>query len=106
MIQYWMKILPFAPSFAKMNCSQPLQTEGSAEPMQTELVKKFVLSWSVYALVMSLPVLLIFPLSVMPAETLSNEPMAVEIVPLGACGDTSLPLPTVIGLGPCFGNCG
>jgi hypothetical protein len=64
--------------------------------MQTELVKKFVLSWAYYV-VDGVARVVIF-LSLMPLETLSNDPMAVEMLPLARLRRTSLPLPTVIGL--------
>src|SRR6266545_3776977 len=46
------------------------------------------------------------PLSLVTLTTLSNEPIAVEMNPLGTCAATSSPLPTTRGRAPCLGGCG
>ncbi|GAB1642122.1 hypothetical protein KRMM14A1259_25450 [Krasilnikovia sp. MM14-A1259] len=46
------------------------------------------------------------PLSLVTLTTLSNEPIAVEMNPVGTCAAMSLPLPTTRGRGPRWGGCG
>src|SRR5690349_956479 len=97
---------PAEPSFSKTNCCQPKHA-GLGEPAQAVLLKKLVLSWSVYALATAGPVLPIGPLSlVTPVVPMSKEPIAVDMNPVGTWGATSLPLPTINGRGPRRGGCG
>src|SRR5436190_2231861 len=101
-----MNATPLAPSFEKMNCSHAWQRPGEPEPAQAGLpLKKFVLSCNEYEFATIGPAPPFCPVS---DDTLaaSNEPVALEIEPLGAWAETSLPLPTIIGLGPAFGACG
>ena len=46
------------------------------------------------------------PLSLVTPVTLSKEPVAWEMKPVGTWGATSLPLPTTSGRGPRRGGCG
>jgi hypothetical protein len=65
------------PSFSKTNCCQPLHDML----LHTDIVKVFVLSWSVKALGVVSPVFGSVPVSIIPGVTLVNEPSAVEIKP-------------------------
>src|SRR3954469_15078369 len=105
MIQYWMNDRPEVPSLAKMNCSQPLQF-GSVEPAQAVLVKKSVLSCNEYASGAGAPTPLGGLLTLVTPDTLSKEPVALKMLPLGALAERSSPLPTTMGRGPGRGTIG
>src|SRR5688572_1764402 len=67
---------------------------------------KLVLIWSVYALAIGAPWFPIGLLILVTLVTLSNRPVACEMVPVGACAEMSLPLPITKGRGAIFGGIG
>ena len=96
------------PEFEYTNCCQPRHAVAFAAPLQAGtllllFVKKFVLSWSEKVLATGGGFPPTFPLSLVTA-TLSKEPIAVDMNPLGAWAETSLPLPTISGRGPLRGR--
>jgi hypothetical protein len=78
------------------NCCQPWHPDA---PLQTEVLKKFVLSWSEKLLSP------LGSLSLVTPVTLSKDPTADDMVPDDRA-EKSLPLPTVSGLGPRAGGNG
>src|SRR5436190_15314337 len=88
-----------------MNCSQPWQP-AFGEAAQAGLEKKFEFSCSVYAFATCPPEPPICPAREVTPETLSNEPMAVEMWPLGTWAEMSSPSPITIGRGPLRGAIG
>src|SRR3954468_12084311 len=101
-----MNATPDVPSLEKMNCSHAWHSAGLLAPARAGLpLKKFVLSCREYEFATIGPAPPFWPVSD-ATLAVSNEPTALEMVPLGACAEMSLPLPTIIGLGPTLGTCG
>ena len=100
-----MKARPVVPVFSNTNCSQP-RHPGFGEPAQAVLVKVFVFTWSVYAFATAGPVLPIGLLSLVTFVTVSKEPIAVDMNPVGAWPEMSSPLPTTRGRAPRRGGIG
>jgi hypothetical protein len=100
-----------------MNCSHPWHAAGTAAPLQagTLLVlskKVFALSWSEKMLATPETGLVqlepnVVPVSLVMPVTVSKEPIAWDMTPVGAWAETSLPLPTAfMGREPNRGPCG
>jgi hypothetical protein len=79
---------------ANTNCCQPRHWDGINAPLQIDVVKRSVLSWSEKSSGPNIDVALV------TLETLSKDPTAVETWPADTPAATSKPLPTVSGRGP------
>jgi len=80
-----------------MNCCQPEHAEGLAAPLQLDVWKVLVLSWSAKELAFPLSASLVTPV------TLSKDPVAADINP-DTWAEKSLPLPVLLGRGPPAGG--